>query len=252
MPCERIRVQLTSYLDGDLDADDGTVVRGHLRTCEACRQVAADEAVLRDGLRALPSVDPPSAMWAAVQARLAQEEVAEAERPAWRRAFTRWGRFFVPSGPRVAAGGLVVAAAIALLWVKMQRVDEGTAPNVTAIPPPIIKPERGEPAKPTTPDCQTADAASDDVTADLAAEPARVTACYSQTIAELLVASTEVRSGWSDDRKAAFDGKIQTMRDAIAKAPEGKPQQRASRALIRYLEGAVIREDVLLASRGDR
>ena len=45
MTCERVRAQLTSYLDGELDGDAGTVVRGHLRTCEACRAIAADEAV---------------------------------------------------------------------------------------------------------------------------------------------------------------------------------------------------------------
>ncbi|MDQ3369844.1 MAG: zf-HC2 domain-containing protein, partial [Myxococcota bacterium] len=78
MKCDDVRPRLTAYLDGELEGDRGTVVRGHLRSCEACRQVASDEAALRDGLRALPTLDPPPAMWATIQAQLAASEVAEA------------------------------------------------------------------------------------------------------------------------------------------------------------------------------
>src|SRR6185312_11273287 len=81
MTCDKTREQLTAYLDGELEGDRGTAVRGHLRTCDACRAMASDEAALRDGLRSLPPVDPPASLWANVQARLAQEEVAESERP---------------------------------------------------------------------------------------------------------------------------------------------------------------------------
>ncbi len=88
--CEHVRPQLTGYLDGDVDAETGAVVRGHLRECGACRDIAQAEAALRDGLRALPTVDPPSSMWNAVRARLAEAEVADAHRPAWRRAVARW------------------------------------------------------------------------------------------------------------------------------------------------------------------
>src|SRR5678815_4584208 len=86
MSCESIREKLTAYLDGELEGERGSAVRGHLRGCEACRQIAADEAALRDGLRALPPLDPPPSLWAGVQARLAAAEAAEARRPRWRRA----------------------------------------------------------------------------------------------------------------------------------------------------------------------
>ena len=88
--CGQFRSQLTSYLEGELEGDRGSAVRGHLRTCEACRAVAGDEAVLRDGLRALQPIDPPASLWAGVQARLAADEVAESKKPAWRRALARW------------------------------------------------------------------------------------------------------------------------------------------------------------------
>src|SRR5262245_8778937 len=124
MTCDRIREQLTAYLDGDLDADRGTVVRGHLRSCDDCRGVAEVEATLRDGRRALPPLDPPASLWAGVQARLAEAEVAEASRPAWRRALARWA----PRMPRVATGGLVAAAAASVLWWRVHRDVESTPP----------------------------------------------------------------------------------------------------------------------------
>lgn len=251
MPCDRVRSQLTSYLDGELDSDRGTVVRGHLRVCEACSKIAEDEAALRDGLRALPSVDPPSTLWANVQARLAVEEVAESKRPAWRLALARWSRF-VPSTPRLATGVVVGALAVGFVWWKTQPEPESGF--VVELPKPPI-PERklvdnGKPefASGREPQVQS----QLDVTDDLLSEPARITASYQRTIDELIAVAGDMRTGWSDGRKTAFDTKVKTMRESIATADEGKPKQRASRAMIRYLEGALIRDDVLLASRGDR
>src|SRR5688572_12533357 len=97
MKCESVREKLTAYLDGELEGERGSAVRGHLRGCDACRQIAADEAALRDGLRALPPLDPPASLWAGVQARLAAEEVKDAERPAWGRALA-WLR---PRAPQL-------------------------------------------------------------------------------------------------------------------------------------------------------
>ncbi len=255
MACDRIRAQLTPYLDGELDGDRGTLVRGHLRGCEACRQVAAEEAALRDGLRALPSVDPPSSMWAAVQARLATAEVAESKRPAWRRALSRW-RTVLPSAPRLVGGGLVVAAAITLIWWKAQPAEESQPMVLIDAKPPKFGadgPKRMTPriAPAPVPAPMPAPAA-DDVTADLASEPARITATYETAVDELLGLANEARAAWSDDRKAAFDDKVKTLRTAIANAAEGRPRQRAARTLIRYLEGAAIRDDIALASGGVR
>ena len=75
--CDRIRPRLTAYLDGELADDHGSFVRGHLRECAACRQVARDEAALRDGLRLLPPdpilalVEDPDARATLIAARTA-------------------------------------------------------------------------------------------------------------------------------------------------------------------------------------
>src|SRR4029077_16907560 len=91
--CDKLRARLTAYLDGELADDHGSVVRGHLRECAACRQVARDEAALRDGLRMLAPVAPPATLWAGVQARLAAAEVADARKSRWRHQAERWARW---------------------------------------------------------------------------------------------------------------------------------------------------------------
>jgi putative zinc finger protein len=242
MACDRVRAQLTAYLDGELVDDRGTVVRGHLRTCADCRHIAEQEAALRDGLRAMPSVDPPPSLWAGVQARLAQEEVAAAQQPAWKRALVRWSHAFTL--PRLAGGGLVVAAAIALIFVKTRPQPE----EIFTPPQPVvihhdIKPDHGPPAG-----CAIAADDNADVTADLAAEPTRITNCYLHEIDATLAEAKNLK--WSDDRRAAFDAKVATMRAAISKAPEGKRRWRAAQAMLAFTEGAVIRDDVVLAMGG--
>lgn len=250
MTCERIRAQLTSYLDGELDSDAGTVVRGHLRTCDACRAISADEAVLRDGLRSLPAVDPPASLWAGVQAQLAAEEVAESKRPAWRRALARWQRF-VPA-PRVAmAGALCAAAAIGVVYWKTRPVDDvivdGTSPNRLVVAPPqkFVPDAPKQHVPPPRPDCKTIDEVSD-VTADLQLDGARQLAAYDCAIAELMTEAAAVRGEWTETQRSAFDDKVKSMRETLAKT-EGKPKQRAARALVSYLQGAVTRDQVLVA-----
>lgn len=246
MECDDVRRQLTGYLDGELDAERGTVIRGHLRTCAGCRRVADDEAVVRDGLRGLPSADPPASLWAGVQARLAAEEVRHAQQPGWRRAFARWGqvtRRWVPSPSRLVVGGAAAAAFAGVVWWKLQA-DPG--PRVVELPSPTFA------ATSTTPpvaqrDVIAPDPTTDDVSTALEREPARIAASYQRTIDELLAVAADMRNEWSDARRVAFDQQIAALRTALGRAEEGKPKRRASRALIRYLEGAVIRDELAMA-----
>jgi len=243
MTCDEIRPRLTAYLDGDVEGERGTVVRGHLRTCEACRQIATDEAALRDGLRALPTLDPPSTLWAGVQARLADEEVAESERPAWRRALSRWSAATWQMAPRFAAGGLVAATVIVLLWWRPWQHDQQVEPRqqvVIQVPSPVIVPQRQEPPPP-------APSSNGDVTADLAAEPARITASYEAAASELVAEAATARATWAPDQQAAYDAQLGTLRAGVTAATDGRPRQQAWRALIRYVQRAMIRDEVLVA-----
>lgn len=274
--CDKIRPRLTAYLDGELADDHGSVVRGHLRECAACRQVARDEAALRDGLRSLAPVDPPPSLWAGVQARLAAEEVADARTPRWRRAAARWARWararWTPTMPQLAVASAAAAAAIALLTLRGPRADEPAGPPVARRVPPAASglpglPGRNEPpvrpapgsaldghVAPATPDRAApgrVDAPSpDDVTADLATDAARTTESYDRVVGELMNLAETARKRWSDDDRAAFDVRVAGLRSAIANAGPPRSVQRAQRSLIRYLQGAIVRDDMLLASGG--
>jgi hypothetical protein len=252
MTCERIRTQLTAYLDGDLDSDGGTVVRGHLRTCEACRKTAGDEAALRDGLRALPPVDPPSTLWAGVQARLAQAEVEEAKRPAWRRTLARWGRW-MPAPKFAVAGAVLAAATIGLIiWKTRGPVDEDqlvqNPPNhddkVVHNPSPKFVPDMPKQQPPSS--CKQIGEA-DDVTADLALDAARQSAAYDCAVEGLLAEIKQIRGEWDDRMRSQFDDQLKTLREMVAKADDGKSRNKANRALVAYLQKAATRDEVLLA-----
>lgn len=237
MTCEQIREQLTAYLEGELEGDRGGAVRGHLRTCDACRQAATDEAVLRDGLRALPPIDPPPSLWAGVQAQLAAAEVRESQRPAWRRALSRWA----PLAPRFGMAICALAAATVLLAWRAHRHEE-VAPQPTLaqqdlapVPPPA-------PAPPPAPVV----APAGDVSADLAAEPARISGDAAQAAAALLETARAETASWPADRKQAFEARVTELQAAADAAADGRPKKRAYRDLIRYLQQAAIREEVAL------
>ncbi len=256
--CDKIRPRLTAYLDGELADDHGSVVRGHLRECAACRQVARDEAALRDGLRLLPPVDPPPSLWAGIQSRLAAEEVADARTPRWRRATARWARWararWTPTLPQLAIASAVAAAALAVVTWRGHRGDEPAGPAV-ALPAPSqqrLRPaQRPAPAAPdpAAPD-PTAAPSPDDVTADLAAEPARTTESYDRVVRELMNHAEAARARWSDDDRAAFDARVAGLRGAIAHAGPPRSVQRAQSSLIKYLQSAIVRDPMLLASGG--
>lgn len=254
--CDRTRRDLTAYLDGELDADTGTLVRVHLRGCEACRQVAADEGALRDGLRALPSLDPPASLWAGVRAQLAAEEEVEAARPRWRRTLARWA----PSLPRFATGGLVAAAAVTALWWRANRAPDQSAtetaetsamPKAAVVQPPVRLAEQ-KPAPSSRCRGASADAAPD-VSADLALDAAQRSACYAEAADGLLALAATERGAWTDEQRAAFDRQVIALRQAIDTAGEGRPRDRAWRAMVRYLQHALVRDEIVaLASGGIR
>jgi anti-sigma factor RsiW len=247
MSCDKVRSDLTAYLDGELTDDRGSAVRGHLRTCEACRGVARDEAALRDGLRALPPLDPPGSLWAGVQQRLADEEVADAKKPGWRRLFDR----YKPRLPQVAFGSAVLAAAVALLVLHARRTEEAH-PVVSA---PVHTNVEMRPSVETPPPAPPAPvpAADDerDVTDVLATAQARVTDEYAATVRELIPLATEARAKWPAAQQQEFDAQLADLQKTAAAAHDERGKQRGYRAVFRYLQRAAIRDEIALASTGD-
>jgi hypothetical protein len=235
--CDRIRKHLTGYLDGEVDSDLGSVIRGHLRSCSECRGLANDEATLRDGLRMMPSVDPPVALWAGVQARLAQEEVADSKRPTWRRVVARWMPVFTPS--RLATGCLAMVATVSLVWWKTRPVaddvptiahvdpagDHALGIGVQGAPPPV-----------------TAASPDDDVTTALAKDAALETASWQGEAEDLLDKSNAMREHWSAADRARFDAQVAKLRQVIAAAHDDRERQGGWREMAKYAQGAVTHE----------
>jgi hypothetical protein len=244
--CDDVRSKLTAYLDGELEDTRGSAVRGHLRGCEACRAMASDEAALRDGLRALPPLDPPNALWSGIQARLAAEEVADSERPGWRRALTRIAARWRPMAPQLALGTMALAIAVLVLAVRYRdsrQPEPGTAP--LASNPPSVPVAIASTEPPPTPG---------DVTAELAADRANRTSTYQHVADRLVEDAMAARANWPDDHKQVFDTKLAAFNKDLAAAPEGRGRDKVYRAMIKYLQNAAIRDEVsgtsLAATRG--
>ena len=253
MKCESIRTKLTAYLDGELEGERASAIRGHLRSCEACRAVANNEAALRDGLRALPPLDPPATLWAGVQARLAAEEVKDSERSGWARAVA----WLKPRMPQLAIGGVALAAALTLIALKLQRHEDGPVATQTPVAPikvpgPVITPDNNvqvaPPEPPRTGTCDPTPADDGDVSAALAAEPMKLTECYAQTARQLLEVAKQARGSWSADRQRDFNAEVASLEKSVAVASDEPSRQREYRKLIRFVQRAVLRDDVAVAN----
>jgi anti-sigma factor RsiW len=242
--CDDVRSKLTAYLDGELEDNRGSAVRGHLRGCDACRAMATDEAGLRDGLRSLPPLDPPNALWSGIQARLAAEEVADSERPAWRRALARLGERWRPMAPQLALGTMALAIAVLVLAVRYRdsrQPDPGTAP-LASNPPSAIAPVAPTIATPPIPG---------DVVAELASDRTDRTSSYQHVADALVEDAMTARASWPDDHKQLFDAKLADFKKDLAAAPEGRGRDKVYRTMIRYLQNAAIRDEVTATSFAD-
>jgi len=71
--CDKVRPQLSGYVDRHLDAARAGEVRAHLLSCDACRGIADDLGLLRDAARKLGPIDPPSHVWLEIAGRVRLE-----------------------------------------------------------------------------------------------------------------------------------------------------------------------------------
>ena len=123
--CAAFGDQLTAYLDGALPDDRLSAVRGHLRECAGCRHAADELAIVRDGLRELAPVEPPTTLWAGVQAQLALRARSKIRIARGGGAIARW----LPALPQFGGVAIACAAAAVLLWWKAaHRGDDAPTP----------------------------------------------------------------------------------------------------------------------------
>ncbi|HLU67480.1 MAG TPA: zf-HC2 domain-containing protein [Kofleriaceae bacterium] len=197
---------VTAYVDGDLDERRSSALRGHLRVCTRCAARVEDEVRLRDAAARLEPLDPPADLWQAIDARLAEEEIADAQRGRlwlwWQRGVDVVRRHAIPAG----ALGAAAAAALAI-WI----APSGDEPARRHAAPAVagageVEPAAGEAGSSPEPDGACAGAAGHDEL--VLCQMHRSDRRYLQAIEELSAALADERSAWSAEDAARFDAAI--------------------------------------------
>jgi len=261
MNCRDVAAGITAYLDGELDATTSSALRGHLRTCAACRTLADDHARIAGALAALPPAEPPAALWQGVQARLAAAEAADARRSGLglrlRGAVTAWGSRLRANVLPVTA--VAAAAVVGAVWLARHRASTPLEPSLAITMPAPVE-IRDAPAPPSP---------GEDIETALDREQARVDHLYAQTVAELLEDAVDERATWPAPRQRSFDAELARLQgDVVARpanpaVPAGadafdsaealaaarEARERAWQRLVRFLQHAALGDMVAEVAR---
>jgi hypothetical protein len=244
MRCSQVQRLSTVYLDGDLDVDRSSAVRGHLRRCAECSAIFDDEVAVRSIAGDLDdALDPPDSLWQRISDEVAVAEIRDARRSPWVLAWRRLRAAIEPYRLHLAAG-LIAAAAVVALVVKSNRapvvghVEIANLPElaITAFAPPLFAASGSPP--PTHYE-------------QIAVEVERADERYASVVADLREIAASERTGWSaaaarryDSAIARFDARVaETRRDLdrrIARNPAQRdPLYHMYREHIAFLEDAV-------------
>lgn len=220
--CRQVEPLLSELEDGTLDEARTRAVRGHLLACAECRARAEALRQIVAAAGTLAAIDPPSALWDRIAARVDAGEIAYSRRSRlwwWWQAFRR---------PLAYGGGALAAAALALvLFVRDRHVDPAPAP-------------RAQPASPQA------------LLDEALAEIDRAESGYVTAIDDLRTIVGEEKTKWPPAMQAAFDknladidAAVERLRDAARRAPGNLPAQEALYASYRrkidYLQEAAVR-----------
>jgi hypothetical protein len=208
MRCSQVQRLSTAYLDGELDGDRSSAVRGHLRGCSDCSARFDDEVAIRSAAGRLDDlVDPPDSLWQKICAEVAEAEIRDADRWALSLWLRRLRAALVPYRLHLVAG-LVAAAAVVALVVKSNR---GALTAGLDTPAPEI-------AITTVPPSLFASAGSPPPThfEQVELEIERADERYETTVAELRTIAASERSGWSAAVSSRYDKAIARFDTAVA------------------------------------
>jgi hypothetical protein len=201
MRCRDVEKLCSGYVDGEIDDRVASALRGHLRTCDACRALVEDEAAIRDAAAGMEPLEPPPGMWSAVEARLAQAEIADSERS---RAWLWWQGL-----RRHALPAAVAAAAVLVFVVWNSRRDDGESN--------FARPEPG--ATRADEQAEISSAGNDRAKPPRASfletrerEVLEADATYLSVIAELDAVVKVEREGWAPQTLKSFDARLGDLR----------------------------------------
>jgi len=208
MRCRDVDQLVTAYVDGELDERRSSALRGHLRVCADCAERVEDEARVREAAGSLEPLDPPADLWSAIDARLAEAEIADARRPRlwlwWQRALDGARRYRIPLG----VAGAAAAAGLAIWIVRGNGDPEGAhraAQQVAELAPSVKASAPGGDA------CDAVASHDEQVLCQMGEEDRR----YLDAIAELSQLVAEERAGWPAADAARFDAALAELDRAV-------------------------------------
>ena len=237
MKCRDVLRLSTAYLDGELDDRRSSAVRGHVRTCASCQDAVEDEALIRDSASNLEPLDPPPELWAGIETRVAEAEIADAQR-------SRMWIWWHAARPHLPIAAAAVGAAVLLtLW--LVRSGRDVDPSTAQDAPGQTLEQRAEFAAVGSGKTQLEQAMDEIRKADER---------YLATISDLRQIAEEERELWSDDEVSRFDQRVAEFervtldhRKRLAHDDSGDPATRDNlfalyRAEIAFLQRAALGE----------
>lgn len=244
MKCAAIAPLVDELVDGTLDERRASAVRGHVRTCAACARLLERTAEIAEGLRALEPVGPPPpALWAAIEARLAGEEIADGKRPRWWWWWQAWRRPIGYGAAVAAAGALAVTIYVSRKHAPAEQSPAVADHQATPAQPPVTP----APAPAPVPAPSKYDHAL--------ARVEELDAEYAKAVADLKEVARAERGRWRPEVASAFDENLAAIDDAIERQRRIAREQPGDvrnldalhasyRKQIDYLQEAVMRGEV--------
>ena len=127
MDCERVRSQLSDYIDGELSAEAAAGVAGHIETCPGCAEVHADMSSLIALMRDADTIEEPAEFVASVRSRLSPRPAPERSPGA-----RPWARLraalALPSVRIPAAAAALAAVLLMVLYLPANRETGSLVP----------------------------------------------------------------------------------------------------------------------------
>lgn len=262
MRCGDVQDLASAFIDGELDDARASALRGHLRQCPACTTTVRELGAIREAAAGLDTLEPPPALWSAVQKRLAEAEIADAGRS---RLWLHWQAL----RPRLlpAAVAMTATAAVALwLWRLSPQTDTqaavaSNAPvapaqllatgslEATAVAPASATPEGTGNAAGSAGDEPSLAPSNETFWVGRGREIDQADARYTETLASLRVLVESERPRWPADAAARLDARLaalaaearQHLHTAVVTADPDAPDPRSRDALY-----AVYREEIAL------
>lgn len=80
MTCERFEERLADYMEGDVHGAERALLDAHAASCAACGALVGDLRTIVAEAATLPPIEPPRAVWAGIESRIAADVVPIATR----------------------------------------------------------------------------------------------------------------------------------------------------------------------------